>query len=389
MIAVRRASLSPLLVAGCLLEFDPVLLEQAPKSTIASGAQHTCAIADDDRLYCWGGNAFGALGVPEPGESTAPIRVGDERWRHVATAGNYANFSCGAQHDGSLWCWGADGDAMLGQGELGDASKMPAAVALDGDVVMVGAGSTAGIALADDGVLWTWGWNNAALGLADETLPYLYAPAPLVPDGGEPWSFVDYGRIHGCGIRGDNKTLWCWGDPETVALGRDDGERTPAPIASEADGWRMVAAGDSGEDSSHTCGIKQDGTLWCWGTNVDGRLGIAGVDSTIAPLRVGDASDWHTVGGGERHTCGIRDPGTLWCWGADDYGQLGDGGETSRATPFQIGDREDWIDLSVGAAHNCGRTEDGTLWCWGSNSNGQTGQPQFGVTARPSDVAFP
>lgn len=390
MIAVRRATLWSLLLAGCLLEFDPVLIEAAPRSTIAAGVQHTCAIAEDDAAFCWGANAFGALGVPGPAESTVPLQVGDARWRHVTAAGDYASFSCGAQHDGSLWCWGADGDAMLGQGEIVDAQDMPQPVELDGEVVMVGAGQTTGIALADDGVLWAWGWNNDALGLADTGLPYLYAPAPLVADGGEPWSFVDYGRVHGCGIRGDADTLWCWGAPSTAALGRDDGVRTPAPVDGDADGWRMVAAGGAAMDgTSHTCAIRRDGTLWCFGTNVDGRLGIEGLASTIAPAQVGDANDWSAVGCGDRHTCGVRDPGTLWCWGGGDFGQLGDGGDAARGQPFRIGDRDDWIDLSVGAAHGCARTGDGTTWCWGSNSNGQTGQENFGVTARPSEVAWP
>ncbi len=389
--AVHRLALLALaLGSGCLLEFDPALVEDAPRTTIAPGVVHTCATRADDTLWCWGNNAYGALGRPGASDSSEPLQVGQGGWQHVATDGGTLNFSCGAR-DGALLCWGADGDAMLGQGRLVDPIPTPTALAIDREVAMVAVGTTVGLALDVDGVLWTWGWNSAALGFHDPDVPYVFVPEPLVEDDdGLRWSFVDFGRIHGCGIRGDAHSLWCWGAPESRALGRDDDARTPAPIEGEPDGWRTVSTGGRhDDDSAHTCAIRRDGTLWCWGTNVDGQLGIADVASSTLPMQVGADDDWRAIACGDRHTCGLRGRGTLWCWGADDEGQLAAGGGMPRAAPAQVGDRDDWIELASGAAHTCGRTRDGELWCWGSNSNGQTGQREYGITPEPSPVDLP
>jgi hypothetical protein len=74
--------------------------------------------------------------------------------------------------------------------------------------------------------------------------------------------------------------------------------------------------------------VRTDGTLWCWGKNTRGQLGIGTRDSTLVPAQVGTATDWDSVVANDSHTCalrGTRPDTTLWCWGDNSEGQLGNG----------------------------------------------------------------
>jgi alpha-tubulin suppressor-like RCC1 family protein len=76
----------------------------------------------------------------------------------------------------------------------------------------------------------------------------------------------------------------------------------------------------------HTCAGKLDGSLWCWGYNMYGRLGDGTTIGSAVPKRAGTATDWLDVSAGEYHSCARKVDGTLWCWGYNGYGALGDGG---------------------------------------------------------------
>src|SRR5262245_58064714 len=82
--------------------------------------------------------------------------------------------------------------------------------------------------------------------------------------------------------------------------------------------WRSVAGG-----GSHTCGVRKNSSLWCWGENDAGQLGLGHRGRRLVPTRVSIGTDWLQVSTGYAHTCGIRTDGSLWCWGWNNYGQLG------------------------------------------------------------------
>jgi alpha-tubulin suppressor-like RCC1 family protein len=84
------------------------------------------------------------------------------------------------------------------------------------------------------------------------------------------------------------------------------------------------------------CGVKADGTLWCWGSNTDGQLGDGTTSPRLVPTQVGAATDWVDVSAGDYHTCATRRTGGVFCWGNNLDGQVGDGTFVSRSTPTQV-----------------------------------------------------
>ena len=182
------------------------------------------------------------------------------------------------------------------------------------------------------------------------------------------WTAISVGGEHSCGVR-DDGTLWCWGrgSHSRLGLGDESDRKSPTQVGHDAD-WESISSG-----AFHTCGVREDGTLWCWGRGSDGRLGVGDQSNRTTPVQVGDDMDWESVSSGAFHSCGVREDGTLWCWGRGSDGRLGLGDESSRDKPEQVGDDTDWESVSSGSSHTCGVRDDGTLWCWGSGDDGRLG----------------
>ncbi|MDQ3036848.1 MAG: hypothetical protein M3Y87_30925, partial [Myxococcota bacterium] len=176
-----------------------------------------------------------------------------------------------------------------------------------------------------------------------------------------------------CAVATDG-TIWCWGANGSGqlgvgTLGADTESTMPVRVGADSD-WQHAGGGDG-----HMCGIRADGTLWCWGDNMDGQLGSGDLTSRAVPVRVGDVGPWELVvgGNGGDHTCALRDDGSLWCMGQADYGQLGIGPSGDRTTPTQVLMGTTWIAVAAGHHFTCGIQTGGSLWCWGENTQGQLG----------------
>jgi alpha-tubulin suppressor-like RCC1 family protein len=120
--------------------------------------------------------------------------------------------------------------------------------------------------------------------------------------------------------------------------------------------------------------IKNDGTLWAWGSNNDGRLGLNNTTSNSSPVQVGSLNNWaHVMPGSGSFSLAIKTDGTLWSWGLNGSGQLGLGDTTNRSSPVQVGSLTDWAYAGVTSAGSFALKTDGTIWAWGTNSSGQLG----------------
>ena len=181
-----------------------------------------------------------------------------------------------------------------------------------------------------------------------------------------------------CGITTTN-TLWCFGqnDLGQLGLGDQDPSRDPLQVGTLAT-WTTLAS-----NNDHSCATQMDNTLWCWGNNVNGQLGDGTTTMRVSPVQVAGSS-WASVSAGASHVCATKLDGTLWCWGGNGSGQLGTGDTTEQHAPVQVGALTTWSTVAAGGNHTCATRTDQTLWCWGSNANGElgTGRNPFETSPR-------
>lgn len=178
--------------------------------------------------------------------------------------------------------------------------------------------------------------------------------------------------------------------PETSATPTSAPTQSPTSSSDpEVDEPRFVFT-TSGR--AHTCGLTDDGRVWCWGSNARGQLGVPGVTRTSKPVLVPGSRVWVHVDAGARHTCALTRRGRAWCWGDNRRNQLGASLSASASMSSQglevgVSRRElgsstspmrvagAWSDISAGRKHSCGvSSRGGRLLCWGANNAGQLGE---------------
>lgn len=185
------------------------------------------------------------------------------------------------------------------------------------------------------------------------------------------WKFVTTGDATTYAINNDG-TLWAWGWNESGQLGIGGGNEkvsTPMQIGTE-NNWKSASAGQA-----YAFFIKEDGTLWHVGDNSDGCSGVGdGAANHKEPVQVGTDTDWQQVACTRffgHAVLAIKTDGTLWAWGQGSLGSLGLGNYNSQATPVQVGNDNDWQQVSVGSQVTLAVKKDGTLWGWGFNDRNQ------------------
>lgn len=350
--------------------------------SIASSLVHSCEI-EDGRLFCWGQNDDGQLGTGDRIAQSRRARVGTRNdWLSVSTGEEH---TCAIRAPGQLFCWGDNGMGQLG---VGDTQARMIATAVDSDVLYrsIACGGTSSCAIDEDDRLRCWGDNlEGKPGQGDAFSAFDITRPTLVGDAR--YAQVAVGQGHVCAIDAAG-ALFCWGRNTNgeLGIGLDEGQlREPTRVGGETD-WIDIAA------SQHsTCGVREDGSLWCWGGNAFMELAQPELDGTYPePLEVGAGLDFADVETGWFHTCAIRRSGELRCWGRAIEGQLGQGGGDPIGTPTPLtgpAASSTWAQIALGNFHTCGATTDDALFCWGAADEGQLGQGdqerRFEPTALP------
>jgi alpha-tubulin suppressor-like RCC1 family protein len=338
-------------------------------ATLAAGNTHSLAIKADCSLWSFGRNQFGQLGLSDNVDRDVPARVGsDTDWVAVEAA---AYHSHALKRDGSLWALGGYNDS----GALGIANNTnrnyPTRVGTDSDWAVVAAGYEHMMAIKTNGSLWAWGLNSAyrMLGLGDGGTANRNVPTRVGTD--SDWEAVACGYYHTLALKRDG-SLWSWGRNLNGYLGLGDNENRQVPTRVGVDSdWAAVSVGNGSQ--GHSLAFKADGSVWVWGSNGYGQLGLGDTANRLSPTQMVTAAGWAVVYGGSYYSLALTGGGTILTWGANDEGQLGLGDNNMRTAPVQMGADMDWVSVTCGFYSNLALKPDGSLWSWGNNYGGELG----------------
>jgi alpha-tubulin suppressor-like RCC1 family protein len=340
-------------------------------------------------LWVWGSNRIGGgLGTNDLVHRSTPVQTtaGGTNWKQVASGGYYN--SAAIKTDGTLWTWGDNAQGALGTNDTTNRSTPVQTTAGGTNWKQVSNGLKASFvaAIKTDGTLWTWGTNiYGELGI---NINGSYRSTPTQVTGSATnWKQVSCGYYQVAAIKTDG-TLWTWGRNDFGQLGTNNNANrsTPTQIFGGGTNWKQVACGYA------TAAIKTDGTLWLWGYNTSGQLGTNDRVHRSTPTQVaGGGTNWKQVSCGYIYVGAIKTDGTLWTWGDNYYGQLGinDAVQTKRSTPTQIsGGGTNWKQVSCGFVNSSATKTDGTLWSWGFNANGEAGTNNTVLNSTPVQTIF-
>lgn len=231
--------------------------------------------------------------------------------------------------------------------------------------VTVGDATTWGI--RSDGSLWSWGWNEKGQGGNGVSLR---TATPTLSDGNRVWKKAVGGKAYGFFLAEDG-SLWAAGTATNGVQGTNDGvdHKVLTRIGTDND-WVDMACSRFWGYSAFA--IKTNGTLWSWGENSAGQLGIGNTQTQTLPVQVGTDTDWKQVAAGVSSVLALKTDGSLWGWGLNMYGELF-GYEGRQSSPVRLGSETDWEKVLVIEFRAYAVKKDGTLWAWGDNSRNLLG----------------
>lgn len=342
-------------------------------------AREMPATAVPGDLLTWGINFANPPIVPYQGTlNWTPVQVPSLK-NVIAISGGDAH-SLALQADGTVWAWGDNEYGQLGDGTKADwickdgeqrcypgpadhTTLSVQVVGLSG-VTAVSAGASHSLALKADGSVWAWGVNRYGE-LGDGSTINRQTPVRAANLTGIV-AIAAGRRGQSLALQADG-SVWVWGNNESGQLGL--GNTTPYSTPVPLPGLKDVVAIATG--NNHSLALKSDGTVWTWGNNSAGQLGDGSTTNHSRPVQVIGLKDVVAIAGGGAHSLALKSDGTVWSWGDNEHGQLGDGTTANHPTPAKAGGLSDVIAIAAGDSHSLALKSDGTVWDWGDNASGQ------------------
>ena len=343
-----------------------------------AGGASTCAVLDDDTVQCWGAgqhvtaaSSLAVSAIKVPGLSgVTKVAVGDDH-------------ACALTTGGTVRCWGDNSSGQLGNGSTSPATAPVTVSGLSG-VIDLTVGGSHSCAVLSGGTARCWGTNNAGQlgnGIANPTatsrsatpvnVTGLTGATSIAASSSSP--FGD----HTCAVRSDT-TVRCWGGNLAGQLGNNSTTRSSTPVT--VSGLSGVTGLSLGFGTS--CASRATGAVSCWGDGTFGQLGNGSFETNSSvPVNVTGLTDASAVAAGGvlrdplfgAHSCALRSNGTVRCWGLNLEGALGDGSTDDAAAPVDVTGLTGAIQVVAGGAHSCALLGDDTVRCWGSNFLSQIG----------------
>ena len=328
--------------------------------TLQAGKAHSLALTQDGKVFSWGTNFSGQLGVSGSSRSTpTPIEflLPETRITAIAAAGDH---SFALDSSGRLWSWGENEYFQLGHRAYARSNEPRYLSSLEtqGKVQSFTVGPVGGAAVLADGSLWVWGFY----GRYDEPTRVAGLPGPVAQ--------VQLGESHLIITMVDGRVLTT-GDNRFGQLG--DGSTTSTndlifvtpknmlgPISQLVAGY------------FHTLALDASGRVLAWGDNTRGQLGIGVAVNRSVPGAVEGLTNVTQISTGHRHVLALKADGTVKAWGDNDELAVGNGKDDRLFTsPQDVGGLPAVKRVAAGGSSSAALDTTGKLWVWGSNLRGQ------------------
>ncbi|KAA5805771.1 S-layer homology domain-containing protein [Thermoanaerobacterium thermosaccharolyticum] len=335
---------------------------------ISAGAVHTVALRNDGTVWTWGRNDYGQLGNGTTKGSSLPIQV--KGISNVVAISAKGVHTVALRNDGTVWAWGNNDHGQLGNGTTASYSSTPVQVKGISDVVAISAGDYHTVALKNDGTVWTWGGYDGSI--------------PVQVKGISNVKAISAGYRYTVALKNDG-TVWAWGNNDHGQLGNGTTasySSTPVQVKGIS-GVKAIST-----ENAHTVALKNDGTVWAWGDNEFGQLGNGTTASySSTPVQVKGISGVKAISNGWAYTVALKNDGTVWTWGSHGWGQLGNGTTADSSIPVQVEGISDIVAIGAGDGYTVALESDGTVWTWEYNGSAPVQIMQVNVLSNVVAVA--
>jgi RHS repeat-associated protein len=308
---------------------------------------------------------------------------------HPIAAANGHSFAI--KSDGTVWTWGNQAIGLPGNGTNTGGTSLagptPAPTSAFGSIVSLAGADVHAVALRPDGTVWAWGDDQygtvGAGGSGDTTCgSVLCATQPIQVSSPGPFIAVASGFLNSYALKWDG-TVWAWGDNRVGALGIGTRNGPESCFVSFGhDQWcsrtPVQVSGLTGviaiaAGAYFGMALKGDGTVWVWGDSEYGP-GPNGLVPTKVPSLSNIIALAATTYPFGSTAVALRSDGTVWTWGGNSDGQLGNGSCcTGSTTPVQVSSLTGVVAIAGGWEHILALKSDGTVWGWGYNGDGELG----------------
>jgi alpha-tubulin suppressor-like RCC1 family protein len=298
-------------------------------TAIMGGEMHNLALKSDGTVWAWGMNTYNQLGDGSTTNTVYPVQVSG--LTSIVSLGSRAYHSLAIKSDGTVWAWGTNRAGELGNGtvDLNSDNFVPNQVQGVSNPIMVTAGYLFSVALLQNHTLVAWGKNNAGQ-LGDGTTTNRYTPVPVVGITNVAWVSAGWGQV--VAVKTDG-TVWAWGSNAwggtysgcgLLGDGKDcttePYRTTPGQVPGLSGAYRAWGA------DTHTAVLMQNGTVWAFGSNQAGQLGIGSFTTqSLVPVQVQGLANVVTMTARDFHNQALLTDGTVWSWGSGLSGELGNG----------------------------------------------------------------